>query len=122
MWSEKLRIDDLKKMDICVREAMTKNGAKHYQQMNGVLYLSKIKGGRGLKSLEQTYKETKIKAAIKLLGTTDERIKLVTKFQENIRGAQLLTAPNIGGHVLLCPPVSTALSYYYEFVLFLDDL
>ena len=55
-WSEKFRVDDLKKMDICVREAMVKNGAKHCQQMNSLLYLPKSMGGRGLKSLENTYK------------------------------------------------------------------
>ena len=82
-WSEKFRVDDLKKMDICVREAMVKNGAKHYQQMNSLLYLPKSMGGRGLKSLENTYKETKIKAAIKLLNTTDQRIMLVTTFNRN---------------------------------------
>ena len=82
-WSEKFRIDDLKKMDIYVREAMTVNGAKHYQQMNVVLYLSKMRGGRGLKSFEQTYKETKVKATIKLLETSDERVKLVTLYNRN---------------------------------------
>ena len=82
-WSEKFRVDDLKKMDICVREAMVKNGAKHCQQMNSLLYLPKSMGGRGLKSLENTYKETKIKAAIKLLNTTDKRIMLVTMFNRN---------------------------------------
>ena len=82
-WSEKFRLEDLKKMDICVREAMVKNGAKHYQQLNSLLYLPKRMGGRGLRSLENTYKETKIKAAIKLLDTTDKRIMLVTKFNRN---------------------------------------
>ena len=70
-------------MDICVREAMVKNGAKHCQQMNSVLYLPKNMGDRGLKSLEKTYKETKIKAAIKRLNTTDKRVMLATKFNRN---------------------------------------
>ena len=51
--------------------------------MNSLLYLPKSMGGRGLKSLENTYKETKIKAAIKLLDTTDKRVMLVTKFNRN---------------------------------------
>ena len=79
-WSEKFRLEDLRTMDIYVREAMVNNGAKHYQQMNSVLYLPTRLGGRGLKSLEKTYKETKIKAAIKLLNSTDKRIMIVTKF------------------------------------------
>ena len=38
-------------------------------------------GGRGLKSLEQTYKETKIMSAVKILTNTDPRMKLVSRFQ-----------------------------------------
>ena len=79
-WSEKFRIEDLKTMDINVRKAIVKNGAKHYQQLNSVLYLPKNLGGRGLRTLERTYKETKIKAAVNLLETNDARMKLVRKF------------------------------------------
>ena len=79
-WSEKFRLEDLRKMDICVRKAIVKHGAKHYQQLNSLLYLPKTLGGRGLRCFERTYKETKIKAAVKLLETKDERIKLVRKF------------------------------------------
>ena len=67
-------------MDISIRQALVENGAKHYQQINDLLYLMKTKGGRGLKSIEQTYKETKVKSAIRLLDTTDQRMKLVVKF------------------------------------------
>ena len=52
-------------MDVIVRSALVENGAKHYQQMNEVLYLKREDGGRGLRSIEQTYKETKIKTAIR---------------------------------------------------------
>ena len=79
-WSERFNIDDLKKMDICVREALVKNGAKHYQQMNDLLYLTKNKGGKGLKSIEQSYKETKVKSAVKLLQSTDQRMDMVKQF------------------------------------------
>ena len=82
-WSEKFRLEDLKQMDISIRDAMVKNGAKHYQQINSILYLPRNMGGRGLRSLEKTYKEVKIKTAAKLLDSKDERMKLVQKFQWN---------------------------------------
>jgi hypothetical protein len=82
-WSEKFRLEDLKQMDIIIRDAMVKNGAKHFQQMNCILYLPRNMGGRGLRSLERTYKEMKMKSAVKLLETNDERVKLVREFQRN---------------------------------------
>ena len=39
-------------------------GAKHNNTVNEGLYRSRQKGGRGLKSVEVSYKESKIKAAI----------------------------------------------------------
>ena len=51
-------------------------------QINELLYLSRYLGGRGLKSLEQTYKETKVKSAVKILASNDPRIKIVSKFHQ----------------------------------------
>ena len=59
---------------------MNINGAKHYQQMNSILYLPKFLGGRGLKSIEQTYKETCIKSTVRLLNSTDQRIQVIADF------------------------------------------
>lgn len=53
-------------MDTEIRAAMNRNGAKHFQQISDLLYMPKSQGGRGLRSLEDTYKQTKVKAAIKL--------------------------------------------------------
>ena len=61
---------------------MNRTGAKHQNQVNELLYLSKDMGGRGLRSIEQTYKETKIKSAVKILTNPDPRIKLVGRFQQ----------------------------------------
>ena len=54
-------------------------GAKH-NTVNEGLYISRQKGGRGLKSVEVSYKETKIKAAMKLKQNDDPRMKLVNRF------------------------------------------
>ena len=84
-WSEKFRINDLKELDILIRSSMNKFGAKHPNQVNELLYMPKQIGGRGLKSLEQTYKETKIKSAVKILTNYDPRMKLVCKFQNECK-------------------------------------
>ena len=81
-WSEKFRINDLKELDIIIRTAMNRSGAKHPNQVNDLLYLPKRMGGRGLREIEQTYKETKIKSAVKILNNCDPRLKLVCRFQK----------------------------------------
>ena len=82
-WSVKFRSKFLKDIDIAIRNAMNVNGAKHTNLINAVLYLPRAKGGRGLKSCEQTYKEMKIKIAVKLKNTVDKRMLVVKKFHEH---------------------------------------
>ena len=81
-WTLKMNIDTLKKFDSTIRNVMNTTGAKHTNLMNSVLYSPRHKGGRGLKSLETTYKETKIKVAFKLLSDEDKRMKIVQKFHK----------------------------------------
>lgn len=81
-WSEKFRLEDLKRMDIAIRDALNRTGAKHPQQLNDLLYLPKAKGGRGLRSLEQSYKETKVKTAIKILQSDDPQMCNVALFNK----------------------------------------
>ena len=57
-------------------------GAKHANQMNAINYLTKDKGGRGLRSLEDTYTANKLKLATKLLQETDHRFDLVKEFHK----------------------------------------
>ena len=45
--------------------------------MNASLYLSRVNGGRGLKSFEIMYKETKVKNAIRLATEKDDRMVTV---------------------------------------------
>ena len=97
-WSQKFSINSLKEMDIIVRKSMNKCGAKHTNLLNPVLYLPRKKGGRGLRSIEQTYKEIKLKSAIKILEHGDKRMKLVEHFQKNcmIKGrASIFTSAKV---------------------------
>ena len=48
--------------------------------LNAVLYATRLAGSRVLNEVERLYKETKIKAAVKLLQNEDERMKLVKRF------------------------------------------
>ena len=44
--------------------------------------MSREKGGRGLRSIEEEYKVTKIKAAVKLYGNSDPAMAMVREFEE----------------------------------------
>ena len=69
-------------MDSTIRESMNITGSKHTNQMNVINYLRRIKGGRGLRSLEDSYKNIKIKLALKLLNDPDPRMKIVKTFHQ----------------------------------------
>ena len=55
-------------------------GAKHNAQMNVINYLPRSKGGRGLRSFEETYKITKIKLAVKIMNDKDPRMEIVKNY------------------------------------------
>ena len=78
-----MNLTDLRDLDIIIRESMNVNNAKYKLQMNASLYLSRPKGGRGLKSFETTYKEIKVKAATRLLSEDDDRMVTVKNFDLN---------------------------------------
>ena len=82
-WSMKFTMKFLKDIDGIIRNAMNISGSKHTNLMNAVVYLPRIKGGRGLKSLEQTYKEVKVKVCAKLINTDDRRLLIVKQFHSN---------------------------------------
>ena len=81
-WAVKFPINVIKDMDVKIRHSMNTNGAKHTNLINGVNYLRREQGGRGLRSLEDTYKATKIKVAVKLADDTDPTMKIVRRFHE----------------------------------------
>ena len=55
---------------------------KHNNQLNDINYLHRNKGGRGLMSLEESYKNCKIKLVLKLYDDSDHRMELVKSFHE----------------------------------------
>ena len=81
-WGCNLRIDFLKETDRSIRKVMNVCGAKHTNTVNEGLYLSRQKGGRGLKSVENSYKDIKIKASLKLKLNNDPHMRLVNRFHQ----------------------------------------
>ena len=72
MWTQQWPATELKKrIDREARKIVVENGGKHPSGSTAILYMSIEKGGRGLRSIEEEYKVTKIKAAVKLYGNGD---------------------------------------------------
>ena len=46
------------------------------------MYLPRRRGGRGLKSIEEQYKVTKIKSAVTMYANNDKKIEMVRRFEE----------------------------------------
>ncbi len=82
MWSEKFNIEDIRGIDLIIRNILNERKAKYKLQKNESLYLPRIMGGRGLKNLESTYKRTKVAAAMNLLTNVDPRLRIVCKFEK----------------------------------------
>ena len=57
-------------------------GGKHPLSSTAVMYLSRHIGGGGLRFVEQEYKLTKIKAAVKLYQNVDPTMRTVRMFEE----------------------------------------
>ena len=82
MWSEKFKLNDLREIDQLIRDVLNDQKAKYRLQANSSLYLTRSKGGRGLKNIETTYKKTKIAAAMNLMTRVAPRIELVREFEK----------------------------------------
>ncbi|XP_020907425.2 uncharacterized protein LOC110245482 [Exaiptasia diaphana] len=82
MWTGDWTIDGLKTLDRRTREIIKDNGGMHKSESTKLLYLPSSLGGSGLKSVEDTYKVTTIKAANYINNSTDTRIKLVRSFEK----------------------------------------
>ena len=102
MWAQQWPVTELKKLGREVRKIVVENGGKHPSGSTAILYMSREKGGRGLRSIEEEYKVTKIKAAVKLYGNGDSAMAMVREFEEK---AEEL------GH---CPLVKEAVRYAEE--------
>ena len=75
-------IAELKRLDRETRKVITENGGKHPLGSTALVYLSRKLGGRGLKSTEREYKQTKVKAAVRLYTKEDLAMDGVRRFEE----------------------------------------
>ena len=74
-------IADLQQLDRETRKIMLENGRKHPLGSKALLYRPR-EGGRGLKSVENEYKLSKIKTAVNLYQNQDPTMKVVRLFEE----------------------------------------
>ena len=62
---------------------MCESGGKHPLGLKATVYLPRALGGHGMRSVEEDYKMTKMKSAIKLYSNEDSSMSLVRAFEEN---------------------------------------
>ena len=82
MWIQTWPLAELRQIDRRVRKIMVANGGRHPTSSNATLYLPRSIGGRGLRSVEQEYKLTKIKAALEMYENPDPTIGIVRMFDK----------------------------------------
>ncbi|PFX29473.1 Retrovirus-related Pol polyprotein from type-1 retrotransposable element R2 [Stylophora pistillata] len=82
MWTQQWPVTELKKVDREARKIIVENGGKHPSGSTAILYLPREKGGRGLRSIEEEYKVTRIKVAVKLYSNSDPAMAMVREFEE----------------------------------------
>ena len=81
-------ITELKQIDREARKIVVENRGKHPCGSTSLLYLSRDKDGRGLRSIETEYKETKVKAAVNLYQNRDPAMKMVRDFEEHAESVE----------------------------------
>ena len=75
MWTQHWPITKLRQVERDARKIVTEGGGKHPCGTTSLLYLP-------LRSVETEYKETKVKAAVKLYQNRDLAMKMVREFEE----------------------------------------
>ena len=89
---------DLRDVDRQARKIVCETGGKYPLGLKAIVYLPRALGGRGMRSVEEDYKMTKIKSAIKLYSNDDSTImSLVRAFEENAPGTSWASAARQGG-------------------------
>ncbi|XP_068726388.1 uncharacterized protein [Montipora capricornis] len=89
MWTQTWPLAQLQQVDREARKIIVQFGGKHPQGSTAILYMSRKCGGRGLRSVETTYKDIKIKAAMKLYHNPDPSMEAVRLFEEKaVRGGR----------------------------------
>ena len=69
MWSQHWCLTDLRDIDRQARKIVCESGGKHPLVLKSTVYLPRALGGRGMRSVEEEYKMTKIKSAISCIVT-----------------------------------------------------
>ena len=82
MWTQQWPVTELKRLDREPRKIVVENGGKHPSGSTAILYMPREKGGGGLRSIEEEYKVTKIKAALKLYRNGDPAMAMESEFEE----------------------------------------
>ena len=84
MWTQTwpIGIANIQQLDREGRKIIVENGGNHPKGSTAILYMSRKLCGRGLKSVENEYKNTKIKAAVKLYCNADPTMAAVRSFEE----------------------------------------
>ena len=86
MWTQVWPIADLQQLqDREVRKVIVnvQSRGKHHLGSTELMYLPRKLGGRGLKSVEEEYKLTKIKVVVKLYSNPDPVMPVVRRYEEN---------------------------------------
>ena len=66
MWTQAWPLAELQQTDREARKIISGSGGNHSKGSTAALYLAGKNGGRGLKSVEEEYRNIKIKGAVKL--------------------------------------------------------
>ena len=82
MWTQTWPLAELRRVDREARRIIVENGSKHPLSSTALLYLKREQGGRGLQSVEEVYKATKVKAVLKLYSNEDTTMDAVWQFEE----------------------------------------
>ena len=82
MWTQHWPLTELREIDRETRKVVSENRGRHPLSSTAFFYLPRVAGGRGMKSVEQEYKLSKIKSAIKLNNNLDPMMNTVRAFEE----------------------------------------
>ena len=81
-WTQSWPIAELQQLDRESRKILKENGGYHPMGITDLLYLLRKFGGRGLKSVESTHKNIKVKTAFKLYANEDPTMRIIREFEE----------------------------------------
>ena len=82
MWTLHWPLTEFRKIQREARKIEVESEGKHPCGSTPILYLTREKGGRGLRFVQQEHQVTKVKAAVKLYRNDDQAMKMVRNFEE----------------------------------------